>query len=144
MAVMSGPGRDLERYSPQTTVQISAKGPSRCHHHAEPKSNLLSLNEGSGSDHGILIGGVRPWRLHDTEIELPMELEEVDSHFLLGPEILGEVIRDRSRITDDNQLLAYGYVRLAHADDDTMSEANLALLQWYANGLAPPVEAEEP
>jgi spermidine synthase len=61
---------------------------------------------------GILVGGTQPWTLHASEIPLPLSLAEIRQNFALGWDQVASLSRQARLITDDNQLLSFGYDRL--------------------------------
>jgi len=61
---------------------------------------------------GILIGGTRPWALRDSEIPLSLSGAEIRRHFVLGWKQVASLSRNARLISDDNQLLSFGYDRL--------------------------------
>ena len=64
---------------------------------------------------GVLVGARRPWQLQPSEIALPLSEQEIARAFELGWDEVAALSRGAELITDDNQLLSYGYERFARA-----------------------------
>jgi spermidine synthase len=61
---------------------------------------------------GILVGGSRPWSLHESAVQLSLTFDQIQSHFMLDSAQLTTLAAGATPVTDDNQLLAYGLDRL--------------------------------
>lgn len=64
---------------------------------------------------GILVGGKQPWELHASAVPLPPHEGPLSASFRLGVEQVAELSRGAPLITDNNQLLAFGFARFARA-----------------------------
>ena len=64
---------------------------------------------------GIVIGGSQPWEMQATNVALDLEPEQIRDGFLLGSANLKRFVAGGPRVTDDNQLLAYGVARLTRS-----------------------------
>jgi len=86
---------------------------------------------------GILVGGDRPWQLHRSEVSLPPHDGAPESHFALDFAGVADLSRDAALITDDNQLLAYGYDRFRRSRENdrnwyhAMYQRNLQIIGWF-------------
>ncbi len=60
---------------------------------------------------GILVGSDRPWQLHPSPVELPPHPSPVEAHFRLGFRGVAALSSGADLVTDDNQLLSYGWDR---------------------------------
>ncbi|MCZ6465073.1 MAG: fused MFS/spermidine synthase [Proteobacteria bacterium] len=89
---------------------------------------------------GILIGGPAPWELRPSEIDLPLSQPAIERRFALDYEQLETMVAGWTPVTDDNQLLAYGYDRLRRPDDDQknwsarFSSENQMIIRRYRRG----------
>jgi spermidine synthase len=61
---------------------------------------------------GILVGGTQPWALRASEIPLSLSGAQIRRHFVLGWDQVASLSRHARLISDDNQLLSFGYDRL--------------------------------
>ncbi len=64
---------------------------------------------------GVLVGARRPWQLQPARIALPLSEREIERAFELGWDEVAALAQGAELITDDNQLLSYGYERFARA-----------------------------
>ncbi len=67
---------------------------------------------------GILVGAGEPWELRSARIPLPLAHQEIEDAFVLDFDEVAALAADGALITDDNQLLAYGFDRFTRADDE--------------------------
>ncbi len=86
---------------------------------------------------GILVGGLSPWTLRESDVALPPHPTPVGRHFALEPDEVTALARDVEPVTDDNQLLAYGWQRFARAPEPghgwyrSLHQQNLRLLDLF-------------
>ncbi len=86
---------------------------------------------------GILVGGLEPWTLRRSDVALPPHPTPIARHFALEAPEVAALAEDVEPVTDDNQLLAYGWQRFARAADDghgwyhTMYQQNMRLLSRF-------------
>lgn len=64
---------------------------------------------------GIVVGGALPWEMHSPTFELDLDTNQIQSGFLLDRSSLQRLIDGSDRVTDDNQILAYGLARLTRS-----------------------------
>ena len=81
------------------------------------------------SGQGVLVGSQGPWVLKRTDLRLPLSLEAIERGFALDWDQLEEFSRGAELITDDNQLLSYGYGRLDR--DRSLARRNRGILERY-------------
>ena len=88
------------------------------------------------------MGSGEPWTLRESEVPLPPHEEPLDGHFLLDVAEVAELSRDAELVTDDNQLLAYGWDRFTRARESgrnwyhAMYRTNLQILEVFRSRLA--------
>jgi spermidine synthase len=87
---------------------------------------------------GILVGSDRPWRLYPSDVPFPLHEESPEEHFELDFAGVAELSRDARLITDDNQLLAFGYERFRRGREKgrnwyhAMYRQNLQIIDWFS------------
>lgn len=74
----------------------------------------LWIDPGSGT--GILVGGSQPWALRASTVPLPLSDEAIAQGFVLDREEVAALAAGVELITDNNQLLTYGYDRFIRAN----------------------------
>jgi spermidine synthase len=72
---------------------------------------------------GILVGATAPWSLHESTVQLPLDLDQIQNHFVLDSAQLITLVAGATPVTDDNQLLAYGLDRLTRTAHGNQSWA---------------------
>ncbi|QQR89153.1 MAG: fused MFS/spermidine synthase [Myxococcales bacterium] len=98
-----------------------------------PYSRLWIDPEGTG----ILVGGLKPWQLKESQADLPLDSAAIAKRFELNRQGLMRVSKRAQLITDDNQLLSFGFDRLARNKGNqkrwfmTLVQKNHALLRRY-------------
>ena len=91
---------------------------------------------------GILVGSDEPWTLRQSEVPLPPHETPLGGHFLLDVAEVAALSRDAEPVTDDNQLLAYGWDRFSRAGESgrnwyhAMYRTNLRILEVFRTRVA--------
>jgi spermidine synthase len=99
-----------------------------------PEARLWLDPEGTG----ILVGASTPWSLAASKIALPLTATAVRDRFLLEAGALRALSAGHAVVTDDNQLLSYGFDRLARSGGRgqvwwrELAQENLRILRSYA------------
>jgi spermidine synthase len=87
---------------------------------------------------GILVGSDQPWRLRRSEVSFPPHAGSPEAHFELGFAGVADLSRDVPLITDDNQLLAYGYERFRRGRENgrnwyhAIYQQNRRIIDWHS------------
>lgn len=99
-----------------------------------PHARLWIDPEGTG----ILVAAKQPWALRESDVPLPLPALAVSRRFLLEADALRALGADYPMVTDDNQLLSYGYARLSRSQGrgaqwwGELQRENVRILNSYA------------